>query len=45
MDEHRTELERLQQVIDRQRAILDLALETLEGVGFDLDDFAAATLD
>jgi len=32
-------------LIDRQRALLVLALEALDGLGFDLEDFAAATLD
>lgn len=39
------EMEALRQTIANQGAVLALALETLEGLGFDIDELAAATLD
>jgi hypothetical protein len=43
--DHDAELARLQQVIECQRVTLNLALEALYGLGFDLEDFAQATHD
>lgn len=44
MDAHEVQLAELQQTIENQRAVIALALETLEDLGFDLHELATATL-
>jgi len=44
VDHHDPEVQRLKQVIENQRALLALALEALEELGFPLDALRAAIL-
>jgi hypothetical protein len=45
VDDHDSEIERLEQVIENQSALLALTLEALEELGFPLEGFRALMLD